>query len=190
MEKLVLHPTSVAQWQALVHEAGQYTGVQLDEALECYLVYLLMRFTDRPQMAKSVMALEFLATYDQAGHEQHHQLRDVGDKCLLFAGLFPGRAAKRRVKISYFVNLGRSAYSSLATLAEKDIASLFKALGQDFIALMDILLATRELTGDAMSLMPLQAQELWADTHSQHAKKLLQQYVEGGIVCTGPETQH
>jgi len=49
MAELILEPTPRAQWQALVHEAQSACDRQLDEALECYLVFLLMRFADKPQ---------------------------------------------------------------------------------------------------------------------------------------------
>ena len=46
MTRLILEPTSVAQWQALVREAQSECNCNLDETLESYLVFLLMRFGD------------------------------------------------------------------------------------------------------------------------------------------------
>ena len=57
MSKLVLHPTSTAQWHSLVCEAESASNIYLDEELQSYLVFLLMRFLDKPAMAAKVLAL-------------------------------------------------------------------------------------------------------------------------------------
>jgi hypothetical protein len=172
MNALILHPTATAQWQALVHEAEHSCAVHLADELESYLVFLLMRFCDQPRLAASVLALEFLRSLEIKGLQSQTLLRDVGDKCLLFSGLFPGIAERRRVRISYFVHLGQSAYG---TLADTSATPVFTALCERFVALMDILHAMRELAGTA-SLLPLQAQELWNDTGSPHALSVLRRH--------------
>jgi hypothetical protein len=48
MKQLILDSTPLAQWKSLVHEAQASCDRQLDEALESYLVFLLMRFTRKP----------------------------------------------------------------------------------------------------------------------------------------------
>src|SRR5689334_10421216 len=111
MQSLILHPTATAQWHDLILTAQRTASIHLQEDLECYLVFLLMRFSDNPQLAGSVLGLDFLEAYSKY---RHQQLKEVGDKCLLYAGLFPGRAIKRRVKISYFVKLGQTAYATIS----------------------------------------------------------------------------
>src|SRR6185312_5855189 len=105
MNTLILQPTATADWQTLIKEAEVASHHPLGEDLESYLVFLLIRFMKKAEMANSVLALEFLHSLELAGRVQADQLRDVGDKCLLFAGLFPGRAERRRVRISYFVEM-------------------------------------------------------------------------------------
>lgn len=173
---LILHPTSTAQWHALLGEAQRTSAIYLKEDLESYLVFLLMRFTGEPSIANSVLGLEFLHGVQQEPHHYYH-LKDVGDKCLLFAGLFPGRAQKRRVKLSYFVKLGQLAYSTIShslTVQEE----LFIKLCTEFPKLMDVLQAMRETSNTAVDL--LQALELWHETGSQSA---LQRFSEatGGL---------
>src|SRR5437899_10481277 len=113
MSRLIIQPTEIAQWQELIKEAENSSQLVLNEELESYLVFLLIRFTGQPQLAKSVLALEFLENSRCLGQKQQEELRNVGDKCLLISGLFPGRAQRRRVKISYFVQLGQNAYVAL-----------------------------------------------------------------------------
>lgn len=174
MSHLVLQPTITAQWHALVKDAESSYHLILDEDLESYLVFLLTRFTSKPEMAKSVLALEFLEGVQTNGRKKHDHLRDVGDKCLLIAGLFPGRANRRRVKISYFVQLGQSAYTSLAAISQQKISELYTAVGQSFVPLMDVLHVVREMSQQLLT--PIEAEELWSDVHSRHALTVLERY--------------
>lgn len=178
---IILGPTSLAQWQSLVLEAEKNCSVHLDQDTESYLVFLLMRFTEKPHMANSVLGLEFLQTVHEGGHASEEKLRDVGDKCLLFSGLFPGRAERRRVKISYFVKLGQAAYQNLSDQSEH-LAALYYALCEKFVALMEVLQSTREVSTASPGLNALQALSLWEDVKSPHALKTLQRYTRGTLI--------
>ncbi len=173
MKKLIIHPTDMASWLTLVAEAQHSSSIQLHEELESYLVFLLMRFMNRPEMASSVLGLDFLKSANSAGQARHHQLRDVGDQCLLVSGLFPGRAEKKQVRLSYFVQLGRSAYSTISSDSEHDSSDLFGELSNKFIHLRDVLFAIRALAPDEHSMNFWQALDLWEKNQSQTAKKIL-----------------
>ncbi|MDH5614154.1 MAG: hypothetical protein OEY35_03885, partial [Gammaproteobacteria bacterium] len=118
MTQLVLHPTPEAQWQALVSEAALVADCRLDQDMESYLVFLLMRFTSRPEMAERVMALDYLESLNSTGSQRYDQLRDVGDQCLLYSGLFPAHARRKRVSIDYYVGMGRTAYHQLSEVMQ------------------------------------------------------------------------
>ncbi|HUT42417.1 MAG TPA: hypothetical protein VM011_13880 [Gammaproteobacteria bacterium] len=166
MAQLILEPTSVAQWQALVQEAQSACDRTIDETLESYLVFLLMRFTDRPHCTARVMARDYLESQHLSGTHRLDRLREVGDHCLLFSGLFPQLAERRLVRISYFVNIGRNSYQQLSTVLDRGVSSVYGHLSDAFIVLMDILQAMRELGGDTL-LTPIQAMELWQETGSR-----------------------
>lgn len=168
MPSLILHPSTIAQWHTLLHDAQRQCAIHLKEDLESYLVFLLMRFTDQPALASSILGLDFLHSCQSMPNKHRQQLlKDVGDKCLLFAGLFPGRAKRRRVRVSYFVNLGRTAYS---TLFEHQFPSepLFSKLSNEFTDLMDVLQSMRH---DPNHLDLLSSFELWHETGSKLALK-------------------
>jgi hypothetical protein len=171
MESLILYPTATAQWHALVHEASTNSGIHFSEDVESYLVFLLMRFINRADLNNDALALEFLSSITAEGNKREQALRDLGDKCLLFSGLFPNQAEKRSVNVSYFVKLGKSAYDILAELHEKS-GQLFVILSREFVHLMDVLLSIRINTG-TLQLSPLQLHELWHETQSQQAKQQL-----------------
>lgn len=176
MTQLVLQPTATAQWHDLVNEAQHAAHCQLDETLESYLVFLLERFSRRPEMLSRILARDYLEASSQP-FQQHEQLRDIGDHCLLFSGLFPQLAERRLVRISYFVSLGRSAYHRIAASdykGDSSINGLYAGLSRGFVQLMDILHAIRTLGAEHNEqMMPLQAYELWQDTGSQQAYQLL-----------------
>jgi hypothetical protein len=174
MGKMVLHPTPTAQWQALVNEASCALGrPRLPEELESYLVFLLMRFMGSPAVSSSVMALEFLNSIGLVKTARDASLRDVGDKCLLFAGFFPEIARRRHVRVSYYVDLGRSAYASLSAGNHQSLSELFRRLSHDFILLVDVLNSMRTLDTCKADLDLMTAEELWRDTNSQYAWNVL-----------------
>lgn len=173
MDILSLHPTPTAEWKALVEEAKLKNSYSLTEDMESYLVFLLMRFVENPEIAYRIMAMDFLKSFDQLKTERSISLRNIGDTCLLFAGLFPGRAERRRVRISYFVRLGQMAYSSLSEERKNHLTQLFADLAEHFVVLMDIMHCMRELNEQGAGLDLKQAEELWNDTKSLHSLNLL-----------------
>ncbi|MBT4963039.1 MAG: hypothetical protein HOI53_00965 [Francisellaceae bacterium] len=180
MKKLVLHPTSTSAWQTLVKEANISCHKQLNEDLESYLVFLLMRFANEPSIVKKIIALDFLKAGNKNGKQRDLLQRDIGDNCLIFSGLFPGQARRRRVNISYFVRIGRTAYDSLAETAHMGNL-LFRQLSDNFVLLMDILHCIRELDGYTQSLDLIEAEELWSDTGSLHAREILNKHCNASI---------
>jgi len=145
MRQLVLHPTQTAQWHALVCEAESASQIFLDEELQSYLVFLLMRFLDKPGVAGKILALEYIESMLSSGQRKEAQLRDVGDACLIHAGFFPERARRKRVSEQYFIDLGCGAYQQLSVVAENPIAPLYQRLSQTFLPIRDLLLAMRQL---------------------------------------------
>ncbi|MDH5445489.1 MAG: hypothetical protein OEY52_08015 [Gammaproteobacteria bacterium] len=169
MTQRILSSHSTHEWHSLVSEAQQSAGIRLEEELESYLVFMLMRYTDKPEMASSVLALDYLNGSNSLGQLRHDRMRDVGDQCLLYSGLFPERAERRRVRISYYVDLGTSAYHTAADATQKTISQLFASLASQFVIIMDTLQAMRGISGEQLQLAPIMAFELWQDTGSQHA---------------------
>jgi len=143
MKRLILHPTDISQWHALVNEAQASTRLILNETTESYLVFLLMRFAQGPKLIESVVALDFLESMRKPRLLQVELLRDVGDKSLLFCGLFPGIAEKRHFSLSYFSDMGQAAYLTVGELHDNQTADLYFQLSAQFVTLQQILQAMR-----------------------------------------------
>jgi hypothetical protein len=142
MNRLILHPTELSQWHALVNEAQASSCLLLSENTESYLVFLLMRFSQGSQLIESVIALDFLESMHKPRQQQVSLLRDVGDKSLLFCGLFPGMAARRHVSLDYFAGMGQAAYLTVGELYESQ-SGLYFQLSKQFLNLQQILRAMR-----------------------------------------------
>lgn len=177
-DKLIVEPTSTAQWHSLLKEVQGEYSLNLSEESESYLVFLLMRFTHNVEIVGSIFAIDYLQSYQKLGIKKQESLRDVGDKCLLFSGLFPENARRRQVKISYFVKLGQSAYEALSQLNadQAQWANLFDALAHDFVSLMEVLQATRNIAQHELNLDLLQMEELWSETGSLLSLNQLKQH--------------
>lgn len=143
MKQLILHPTDISQWHALVNEAQAATRLILNENTESYLVFLLMRFSQGPKLIESVVALDFLESMRKPRQLQVELLRDVGDKSLLFCGLFPGIAEQRHVSLSYFSDMGQAAYLTVGELHDSQTADLYFQLSAQFVTLQQVLQAMR-----------------------------------------------
>jgi hypothetical protein len=167
MNRLHIEPTTTAQWHSLVSEAQESNGIRLDETLESYLVFLLSRFMQRAELGSQMVALDFLDAMQSRSEQRATQLRDVGDQCLLLSGLFPQVARRRMVTISYFIDLGRTAYAEISDCRRDARKTLYEHLAQEFVLLMDVLQAMREASFGT-PLSPLEAFELLQPTQSGH----------------------
>lgn len=127
-----------------------------------------MRYTKEVDLAKRTLGLDYLEAQQCQAQERLVLLQMVGDECLLYAGLFPQAASNKQVKISYFVELGQSAYISISQTSQ----DLFNTLAIHFVLLMDVL----QSIGERSLLLPLEAYELWQEVGSQRAYDILQSY--------------
>lgn len=172
--KLLVNSTPIALWHDIIHDAESSCAVVLQEELESYLVFLLVRYTNKPDVVKQIIATEFLESLKLTPCKKELALQEVGDKCLLFSGLFPNIAEKRFVKIGYFVNLGQAAYGTIS----KTNNDVYSSLSKQFVPLMDILQSIRRYSKNAPDLLPIQAYDLWNETGSQRALSVLKQYTK------------
>ena len=121
---LIVEQTEIAQWHALIKEAEAQCSCHLDESMESYLVFTLMRFMKDQDLATQAVALDYLRSHRLTKTMRIEQLRDIGDQCLLVSGLYPKRAEKRLVRVNYYVNLGRSAYHHISDNVQQSVAEL------------------------------------------------------------------
>lgn len=142
-------------WQALVREASERAGEPLDESRESYLVFVLLKHQRDEHLLARIQATEWLNAQAQLGSVRADALREVGDRCLLIAGLYPGLAERRRVTVDYFIEIGRSAYLGVADAGRAAYGALFEHLAQTYRELVRTLRAVRTGHPRALDLLEL-----------------------------------
>lgn len=168
---LLINETSLMLWHEVIKTAEDRCSIVLNDDLETYLISLLMRYSNKPEVAQQIFANDYLEAMQRRDRLRSVSLKNVGDQCLLYAGLFPGQAEKRHVKITYFVDLGRTAYAAISKTAN----DLYWILAMEFVALMDVLQSIRETP----VLLPLEAYDQWDKLGSKRALQNLQYYSKG-----------
>ncbi len=177
--------TATLLWHELIRDAENRAESSLDESLESYLVFTLLRHQGDTALGKRVIATEWLAALDRGSHLQRQNLRDVGDHCLLLAGLYPEQAERRLVSLSYFIDLGRNAYDHLATQLRAGMAELYGQLARGFNELVRVLLEVRKFSGQWQGLPPLQNFELCQE-RGELRPELASRSFPGAIVLAAP----
>ncbi len=145
MSDLAVEPTATAEWHKAVRSAAGSCGHRLGEAVEAYLVFMLMRFSGRTEVGRHALAVAYLeGLHDPEDRARREQLRATGDECLLICGLFPERARRRSLPFSYYVGLGRGAYHALACTETVQVEGPYATLARRFVRAMEVLQALRD----------------------------------------------
>ncbi|MBL8300382.1 MAG: hypothetical protein JNN30_18760 [Rhodanobacteraceae bacterium] len=145
MSRILTDTAATALWHELVREAEHNGAAPLDNDAESYLVFLLMRHLRDAELGGRIMALDYLEALQNAPTPREQKLRDVGDRCLLIAGLYPQQAQRRLVGLDYFLALGAQAYTDLASAARNVLAELYGRLAESFARLVRVLVEVRRL---------------------------------------------
>ena len=137
--------TSQSQWLQLIVNAEKLTGYQLQHELKNYLSLTLQHYTNELTLPTSIIALSYMEALSLSGTKQSHELRNIGDQCLLLSGLFPERLSRKSISLDYTITIGQQSYSRLADKnhVEQWDSELFYSLQNHFIGLVDILYSMR-----------------------------------------------
>ena len=111
----------VDKFSLLIQETSQRTGTYLPHKIESYLTYLLASHVERADFFRDPVALRYMSL------SSHHSAKDLGDNCLVIAGIFSGL---RGMDDSYYVNIGRGSYHVAADATGSEI---FERLADDFV---------------------------------------------------------
>ena len=159
-----IHTAESAVWHALMTKSQLVSKIQLPHAVESYLSDLVIR----AMQARSVSAEQ--AKDALIFCSEQNDLHQLGDECLVLAGLMPERAIEEEIPVSYFVNVAYRAYSQLGDDGGERI---YTALAEHLIDCIDVLHTLRELEVGGSCIDPLNAFELWEETGSRHAWQCL-----------------
>ncbi len=142
-------------WYELVRDGEKRVRTRLPECIESYLVFMLQRHQGDAVLGARIVALDWLHGLEHVGHERADALRDVGDRCLLIAGLFPRLAEHRNVQPGYYAAIGQAAYSEVAAATRAGYAELFAQLSRAFDAMLRVLSGLTVRLGSPLEVMTL-----------------------------------
>ncbi len=147
MGTILTDTSTTALWHTLLKDAETRASANLEEDLESYLVFLLMRHQRDDALGQRVLALDWMSSLELQGQARIDALQAVGDRCLLLAGLYPEQANRRLVSLSYFLMMGQSAYDELAAGLKNTMSKLYHHLANAFVGLVRVLIEIRKLSG-------------------------------------------
>ncbi len=176
-EALVRDETPSEYFRELVESALQHQHLAAHDLTSFYLVNLLTGFmhVDRADAADDdePLGVRFAKALQDAGIRQRDGLRQVGDLSLFISGFFADSLNRSLVDIDYYIQVGGSAYGSLARQGHVTFGEVFNELSEKFPAFVDVLCEVSERSALASNSDVLRLYEKWLRTKSRRSGDLL-----------------
>lgn len=186
-------PSLPEYFRDLVREAVDHQKIKVPQGVEFYLVNLLKDCAKTEDLygappegfKEEPLAFLFARALQAEINLRIKLLKRLGDFSLYISGFFPASLTRQLVDVSYYIQMGESAYGSLSRLLVRQaaFAEIFDDLARRFVAYVDVLTEVSERSALRSDADLLRLYEMWLKTGSERAKKLLSQ--EGIIPVTG-----
>lgn len=148
-----VHPTVTEFFRDAVVGAMRTKQVTAAEPTEFYIVNLLAEFTKASHVDREPIALKMAQLAHASPDVRAKGLKEIGDTSLYVSGFFADSLSRRLVDVDYYIAMGGSAYSQLATLmttTRGSAADFFRAaydeLASKFGAFVAVLTEVRRNT--------------------------------------------
>jgi hypothetical protein len=185
-DRLVRSESATEYFRELVESAMQRQKVAARELTSFYVVNMLTGFIHLDRSAGAddqPLAVTFAKALQAAGIAQRDGLRKVGDLSLFISGFFSDSLNRGLVDVDYYIQLGGSAYGSLARQTPGDtFGDVFDELSEKFSNFVDVLTEVSERTSLTSNTDLLRLYEKWLRTGSRRSGDLL---AARGIVPNG-----
>jgi hypothetical protein len=185
-DRLVRSESATEYFRELVESAMQHQKVAARELTSFYVVNMLTGFIHLDRSAGAddqPLAVTFAKALQAAGIAQRDGLRRVGDLSLFISGFFADSLNRGLVDVDYYIQLGGSAYGSLARQASSDtFGDVFDELSEKFSDFVDVLSEVSERSSLTSNSDLLRLYEKWLRTGSRRSGDLL---AARGIVPNG-----
>ena len=176
-EALVRNETPSEYFRELVESALHHQHLAAHDLTAFYLVNLLTGFlhVDRSDGVDDdePLGMRFAKALQDGGSRQRDGLRQVGDISLFISGFFADSLNRGLVDIDYYIQLGGSAYGSLARQDHVTFGEVFNELSEKFPAFVDVLCEVSERSALASNCDVLRLYEKWLRTKSRRRGDLL-----------------
>jgi hypothetical protein len=185
-DRLVRSESATEYFRELVESAMQRQKVAARELTSFYVVNMLTGFIHLDRSAGAddqPLAVTFAKALQAAAIAQRDGLRKVGDLSLFISGFFSDSLNRGLVDVDYYIQLGGSAYGSLARQTPGDtFGDVFDELSEKFSNFVDVLTEVSERTSLTSNTDLLRLYEKWLRTGSRRSGDLL---AARGIVPNG-----
>ncbi len=108
----------IGLWIDLLKEGQVRAHVTLSETEESYTAIMLQRFILCSELTGITLALEYLESQAKNRTLKKSTLGYAADAGLILAGLFPERAKKKNVPVSYLTGMSQVCFFELAQVCE------------------------------------------------------------------------
>jgi hypothetical protein len=155
-----------------------------------YLVKLLTHYifadnlfdetTDGGKKTRSTLAELYLKAMNSETNVRYDLLKKLGDTSLYITGFFSESLNRKVVDVSYYVNMGESAFHSLAnTVNEEAYSNLYKDFSKHFVKYMEALNYISKQTNLQKDSNLLKLYENYQKTGSELMREVL---VDSGFI--------
>ena len=137
--QLLTESTAVSAIYNMVIEAENNCGIFLEQDLQSFVVYALLRNINNNQLKDFVFATELLNAVNTTNRRN---LEAVLDNALIYAGMYPQRANKSGLSTSYYHDIGVAASSQLSVYyanLNSSYQNVYKKISTDFSYMITVL---------------------------------------------------
>ena len=182
-------------FHASVDAAANRVGSPVSEEGLYYLSHLLVERGRAPEKGTPDTLVELYAAAQQGGAARVSALRELADRALYMTGFFRGSLRRRLVSVTYYMDMGASAYHRLSQISgggggeARGLDGVWGELSERFEAASDLLRDVREevsVSAEHNDADLLRLYEAWLETGSPG---LYQRLRELGVVPMRPKDE-
>ncbi|WP_119343986.1 hypothetical protein [Facilibium subflavum] len=137
--QLIMEKTAISAMYHLVQEGEKNSGVFLEEDLQAFIVYALLRNIRNNALKDFVFAEELLSAIQSMSIKR---LEVILDHALIYAGMYPKRVKKAGLSKTYYCDIGISASEHLSVYHAKLRSSyeeVYRKIAKQFDELVYVL---------------------------------------------------
>ena len=172
-----------------IKDATRQLNVTLDEHVEFYLVDLLTKFVtaehirgdgeDSDDILSTPLAFMLKRAMEASSDKQPFLYRRLGDTSLYVSGFFQDYFNRKTFDISYYINMGASAYEQAAALTKNQprddgLHETLEALARNFTKVVDVVAQASDLTAVHQDSNILVLYKRWNLSGSERLREILQ----------------
>lgn len=172
-DALLRNETPTEYFRELVQSAMHNQHLAAQELTSFYIVNLLSGFVHHQHAADEPLGIRFAKALQDAGLAQRDGLRRVGDLSLFISGFFADSLNRSLVDVDYYIQIGETAYASLARQGDAALGDVFDELAEKFPAFVDVLGEVSERSALSSNTDLLRLYEKWLRTRSRRSGDLL-----------------